>query len=62
VLVAGRTVDAAAAPSPGLPGVTEVKFTIPSDAIADLPGPAVTVVFQFGSSFVSNKTTLPLGN
>ncbi|MGD0500063.1 MAG: hypothetical protein ABSC23_16695 [Bryobacteraceae bacterium] len=62
VQVAGRVVDATAVPSPGLPGVTQVKFTLPSDVTADLPGPEATVVFLFGSTFASNKATLALGN
>jgi uncharacterized protein (TIGR03437 family) len=59
VLVGGRNATVTyAGPAPGLPGVTQVNFTIPSDAPT---GPAVPVVFQLGSA-ASNAATLAIAD
>jgi uncharacterized protein (TIGR03437 family) len=59
VLVGGRNATVTyAGPAPGLPGVTQVNFTIPSDAPS---GGAVPVVFQLGTA-ASNAATLAIAD
>jgi len=59
VLVGGRNATVTyAGPAPGLPGVTQVNFTIPSDAPT---GGAVPVVFQLGTA-ASNAATLAIAD
>jgi uncharacterized protein (TIGR03437 family) len=57
VLVGGRQATVTyAGPAPGLPGVTQVNFTIPTDGPT---GVAVPVIFQLGTA-ASNAATLPI--
>lgn len=58
VQIGGSAVNAVAGPAPGLPGVTQVTFTVPAGAKA---GVSVPLVFQLGP-FSSNAATLPVAN
>ena len=58
VRIGGSAVNAVAGPAPGLPGVTQVTFTMPAGTKT---GASVPLVFQLGA-YSSNAATLPVAN